>query len=184
MRSSPANLQRMDTPVSNFVPPLIVPRSLFLHQNVLGDKGQRIRELTSVVQKRFDFAEGAVELHVNGVQNRGLCGLWGWEDSVPRQWGSVMGTWSRPVTLDRFTLILLFDTCLWGRELLEPINAQNYWKNATVTYLWEFVWDDLMPCLLTKTQLNSGKVSYHKSQVSSLAWRTCHDKLAVREEFF
>lgn len=27
-------------------------------QNVLGEKGQRIRELTSVVQKRFDFADG------------------------------------------------------------------------------------------------------------------------------
>ena len=32
-------------------------------QNVLGEKGQRIRELTSVVQKRFRFQEGAVELH-------------------------------------------------------------------------------------------------------------------------
>ncbi len=27
-------------------------------QNVLGEKGQRIRELTSVVQKRFNFDEG------------------------------------------------------------------------------------------------------------------------------
>merc|ERR1719375_119126 len=42
-------------------------------QNVLGEKGQRIRELTSVVQKRFDFAEGAVELYAERVQNRGLC---------------------------------------------------------------------------------------------------------------
>jgi hypothetical protein len=95
---------------------------------------------------------------------------------VPRQWSLVMDTWSRPVTLDRFTLILLFDTCLWGRELLEPINAQNYWNGATVTNLWDFVWDDLMPYLLTKTQLKSGKASYHKSRVSSLAWRTCRVK--------
>merc|ERR1712037_420079 len=42
-------------------------------QNVLGEKGQRIRELTSVVQKRFDFADGALELYAERVQNRGLC---------------------------------------------------------------------------------------------------------------
>merc|ERR1712238_476654 len=42
-------------------------------QNVLGEKGQRIRELTSVVQKRFEFADGAVELYAERVQNRGLC---------------------------------------------------------------------------------------------------------------
>ena len=32
-------------------------------QNVLGEKGRRIRELTSVVQKRFGFPEGTVEVH-------------------------------------------------------------------------------------------------------------------------
>jgi len=42
-------------------------------QNVLGEKGQRIRVLTSVVQKRFEFADGAVELYAERVQNRGLC---------------------------------------------------------------------------------------------------------------
>merc|ERR1712019_184490 len=42
-------------------------------QNILGEKGQRIRELTSVVQKRSDFADGAVELYAERVQNRGLC---------------------------------------------------------------------------------------------------------------
>jgi len=42
-------------------------------QNVLGEKGHRIRELTSVVQKRFDFDDGAVELYAERVQNRGLC---------------------------------------------------------------------------------------------------------------
>uniref|UniRef100_A0A6Q2WRW6 KH type-2 domain-containing protein n=1 Tax=Esox lucius TaxID=8010 RepID=A0A6Q2WRW6_ESOLU len=30
-------------------------------QNVLGEKGRRIRELTAVVQKRFGFPEGSVE---------------------------------------------------------------------------------------------------------------------------
>ena len=42
-------------------------------QNVLGEKGRRIRELTSVVQKRFNFPDGAVELYAERVANRGLC---------------------------------------------------------------------------------------------------------------
>jgi small subunit ribosomal protein S3e len=42
-------------------------------QNVLGDNNRRIRELTSAVQKRFNFADGAVELYAERVQNRGLC---------------------------------------------------------------------------------------------------------------
>lgn len=33
-------------------------------QNVLGEKGRRIRELTSVVQKRFSFPEGTVEVNI------------------------------------------------------------------------------------------------------------------------
>ncbi|GBG28678.1 40S ribosomal protein S3 [Hondaea fermentalgiana] len=39
---------------------------------VLGEKGQRIRELTSVVQKRFKFADGSVELYAEKIQQRGL----------------------------------------------------------------------------------------------------------------
>ena len=41
-------------------------------QDVLGDKGKRIRELTSVIQKRFSFPDGAVELFAERVANRGL----------------------------------------------------------------------------------------------------------------
>ncbi len=41
-------------------------------KNVLGEKGRRIRELTTVVQKRFHFAEGTVELYAERVANRGL----------------------------------------------------------------------------------------------------------------
>jgi small subunit ribosomal protein S3e len=41
----------------------------------VGVKGRRIRELTSVVQKRFKFAEGAVELYAEKVANRGLCAV-------------------------------------------------------------------------------------------------------------
>jgi small subunit ribosomal protein S3e len=44
-------------------------------QNVLGEKGRRIRELTSVVQKWFQFPEGTVELYAERVNNRGLCAI-------------------------------------------------------------------------------------------------------------
>jgi small subunit ribosomal protein S3e len=44
-------------------------------QNVLGEKGRRIRELTSVVQKRFQFPEGTVELYTEKVNNQGLCAI-------------------------------------------------------------------------------------------------------------
>jgi small subunit ribosomal protein S3e len=44
-------------------------------QNVLGEKGRRIRELTSLVQKRFNFPEGNVELYAERVQNRALCAV-------------------------------------------------------------------------------------------------------------
>nr|CAB3265762.1 40S ribosomal protein S3 [Phallusia mammillata] len=42
-------------------------------QNVLGEKGRRIRELTSMVQKRFNFKDDTVELYAEKVANRGLC---------------------------------------------------------------------------------------------------------------
>jgi small subunit ribosomal protein S3e len=41
-------------------------------QEVLGEKGRRIRELTSLVQKRFKFPENSLELYAEKVQNRGL----------------------------------------------------------------------------------------------------------------
>merc|ERR1712179_353635 len=44
-------------------------------QNVLGEKGRRIRELTSVVQKRFNFPDGTVELYAEKVAFRGLCAI-------------------------------------------------------------------------------------------------------------
>ncbi|KAG8173279.1 hypothetical protein JTE90_009250, partial [Oedothorax gibbosus] len=40
-----------------------------------GEKGRRIRELTSVVQKRFNFPEGSVELYAEKVAARGLCAI-------------------------------------------------------------------------------------------------------------
>ena len=44
-------------------------------QNVLGEKGRRIRELTSVVKKRFNFPENSVDLYAEKVATRGLCAI-------------------------------------------------------------------------------------------------------------
>lgn len=44
-------------------------------QEVLGEKGRRIRELTSLVQKRFKFPENAVEIYAEKVQSRGLSAI-------------------------------------------------------------------------------------------------------------
>merc|ERR1739848_135642 len=44
-------------------------------REVLGEKGRRIRELTSVVQKRFNFPENSVELFAERVDNRALCAM-------------------------------------------------------------------------------------------------------------
>lgn len=44
-------------------------------REVLGEKGRRIRELTSLVQKRFCFPPESVELFAERVENRGLCAM-------------------------------------------------------------------------------------------------------------
>ncbi|KAI6121190.1 40S ribosomal protein S3 [Pisolithus croceorrhizus] len=44
-------------------------------QEVLGEKGRRIRELTALVQKRFSFAENTLELYAEKVQHRGLSAI-------------------------------------------------------------------------------------------------------------
>merc|ERR1711887_160954 len=44
-------------------------------QEVLGEQGRRIRELTSLIQKRFDFPENSVELYAEKVATRGLCAI-------------------------------------------------------------------------------------------------------------
>jgi ribosomal protein S3 len=41
-------------------------------QEVLGEKGRRVRELTALVQKRFKFPENSLELFAEKVQHRGL----------------------------------------------------------------------------------------------------------------
>ena len=44
-------------------------------QSVIGDKGRRIRELTAVIQKRFNFADGSIELFAEKMENRGLSAI-------------------------------------------------------------------------------------------------------------
>ncbi|KAJ2359688.1 40S ribosomal protein S3, partial [Coemansia sp. RSA 2611] len=44
-------------------------------QDILGVNGRRIRMLTSIVQKRFNFPEGTVELYAEKVAARGLCAV-------------------------------------------------------------------------------------------------------------
>ncbi|KAG6330848.1 hypothetical protein ID866_8241 [Astraeus odoratus] len=46
-----------------------------LTQEVLGEKGRRIRELTALVQKRFKFPENTLELYAEKVQYRGLSAI-------------------------------------------------------------------------------------------------------------
>ena len=41
----------------------------------MGEKGRRIRELTSLVQKRFKFPENSLELYAEKVQYRGLSAI-------------------------------------------------------------------------------------------------------------
>jgi hypothetical protein len=41
-------------------------------QDVLGEKGRRIRELTALIAKRFKFPENSLELYAEKVKNRGL----------------------------------------------------------------------------------------------------------------
>uniref|UniRef100_A0A8C9AB20 KH type-2 domain-containing protein n=1 Tax=Prolemur simus TaxID=1328070 RepID=A0A8C9AB20_PROSS len=49
-------------------------------------KGRRIRELTAVVQKRFGFPEGSVELYAEKVATRGLQGVLGIKVKIMLPW--------------------------------------------------------------------------------------------------
>eukprot|EP00056_Hartaetosiga_gracilis_P009214 m.131875 g.131875 ORF g.131875 m.131875 type:complete len:231 (-) comp13078_c5_seq1:96-788(-) len=44
-------------------------------QEVVGDKGRRIRELSGVIQKRFGFKPEQVEIFAERVAKRGLCAI-------------------------------------------------------------------------------------------------------------
>jgi small subunit ribosomal protein S3e len=44
-------------------------------KEVLGEKGRRVREITSAISKRFGYAEGGVSVFVERVQARGLSAM-------------------------------------------------------------------------------------------------------------
>jgi hypothetical protein len=77
--------------------------------------------------------------------------------------------------MKRFMKAVKYFAC--KRGVWKPLTATAYWNGETVTKLWDGVWNDLMPHLLTITQLKSGRISHHKSRVCTLSWRTMHDKL-------
>ena len=66
-------------------------------QRVLGEKGRRIRELTSLVQRRFGFAEGTVELYAEKVNNRGLCAIAQCESLRYKLLGGLAGDGNRSI---------------------------------------------------------------------------------------
>ena len=60
--------------------------------------------------------------------------------------------------------------CIVGK-VWEPRNSSNYWNGETLTLLWDVIFQDIMPYLLTKTKTSDDKpISYHKSKSASLAW--------------
>ena len=61
-----------------------------------------------------------------------------------------------------------------------PANAgDGYWNGRTVQTLWDGVCDEILPHLVTKTVLQNGEVSLHKSRGLSLQWRTAYRKLVA-----
>lgn len=54
-------------------PHSLTPRTSWLV--CAGEKGRRIRELTTAVQKRFNFPADSVELYAEKVSDRGLCAV-------------------------------------------------------------------------------------------------------------
>ena len=44
-------------------------------QNILGEKGRRIQELTALVQSRFNLANGEVAIYAESVRNRALSAI-------------------------------------------------------------------------------------------------------------
>lgn len=93
-------------------------------QNVLGEKGRRIRELTAVVQKRFGFPEGSVEVrklyfkkyHVGGSQPQPL--------------------WHAALRLTRLSLSLLSLSCML-RKLPPVVCVPSLRQSLCVTSCWE-----------------------------------------------
>lgn len=67
---------------------------------MLGEKGRRIRELTSLVQKRFKFPEGSLELYAEKVLHRGLSAVAQCESLRYKLLGGLAVRRCVPLTLD------------------------------------------------------------------------------------
>uniref|UniRef100_A0A2K6UTA4 Uncharacterized protein n=1 Tax=Saimiri boliviensis boliviensis TaxID=39432 RepID=A0A2K6UTA4_SAIBB len=67
-------------------------------ENVLGEKGWQIWELTAVVQKRFGFPEGRVELYAEKVTTRDLCGVLGIKMKILLPWEPGKISSSKPLS--------------------------------------------------------------------------------------
>ena len=64
------------------------------------------------------------------------------------------------------------------RLVWKPLTAgSDYWDGEIVTKVWDGVWKDLLPLLVTCTTYDVGREdSWHKSRVGDISWRTCHNK--------
>uniref|UniRef100_A0A3B1J8E3 Ribosomal protein S3 n=1 Tax=Astyanax mexicanus TaxID=7994 RepID=A0A3B1J8E3_ASTMX len=100
-------------------------------QNVLGEKGRRIRELTAVVQKRFGFPEGSVEVCLASrlrscfpgtpaarLAPRSLC------LTTSASWNPRRRSSPPPQSLSRKEPSLKFQSC--HKELLYPLHKRVF----------------------------------------------------------
>ena len=56
--------------------------------------------------------------------------------------------------------------------------GSDYWNGASVTKVWDGMWWDMLPLLVTLTKYDDGREdSNDKSRVGDISWRTCHNKL-------
>ena len=64
------------------------------------------------------------------------------------------------------------------RSVWKPLTAgPDYWDGETATKVWDGVWKDLLPLLVTCTTYDDGREdSWHKSRVGDISWQTCHNK--------
>ncbi|CAN6806607.1 unnamed protein product, partial [Brassica oleracea] len=74
-KNVPYEERKVDTLWFLYLPLSGAPGRRKSHAESKGEKGRRIRELTSLVEKRFRFPQDSVELYVEKVANRGLCAI-------------------------------------------------------------------------------------------------------------
>lgn len=99
-------------------------------QDVLGEKGRRIRELTSLIQKRFNFMENTVELYAEKVAMKGLSAVAQCESlKYKLLQGLAVRRYSPPSPLISFPLELAiaWSVSSWNLELkvAKSLSAEN-----------------------------------------------------------